>query len=413
MKKITTLWLFSVLFIGILLSVPALAQLHIGQYEDEAPFRTWNIFGIATAAAAGMGETQYATVADSSASLINPARLTGLPKFSFTLHGSITSASFDRYSIVNTGVLITQGNSAMGLYGIDFVGTTVTFKGWGVGFSIGLLENYDRPSQNPDYQYGGELLYLLELEQTGFLRNYNLSIARNIGQRLSLGIGLNYVYGSMEETIVENLYYNGVTISDRKKHDLKGFYLNGGLVAEVAQKLTIAAVFRTPYTKEADSTNEVRYESPRGNTDIRLESSAESLYKQPFVCGIGVDYRPAPRIRLASDVTYFNWSAYSVSYFEEEMKREFTNTVKVSGGVEYMGSLRLFQRDIQIPLRVGVSYDPQPIKIPKTHYIYYTVGLGLYWQRLHLDAGAMFGNENGSGRNLYGRKFAFSLSYYL
>ena len=413
MKKIITQRLTSLVCIGILLSVSAWAQLNIGQYEDEAPFRTWNTFGISTASASGMGETQYALVADSSASLVNPARLTALPGFSFTLHGSFTAASFDKYSIVNTGVLITQGNSAMGIYGIDFAGLTLAYKRWALGITIGLLENYDRPSQNPDYQYEGEVLYLLDFEQTGYLRNYNLSIARKIGSWLSLGAGVNYVSGSMEKSIVENMYYSGVTISDIKNHEFQGFYVNGGIVADVAEKLTIAAVFRTPYTKKADSENKLRYDSSRGNTDIRLEVSAENSYRQPFVLGAGVDYRFSPKLRMASDVTYFNWSSYSVSYFTEEIKREFRNTLKISGGLEYTGSLRLFKQNIRVPLRAGMIYDPQPVKIPRTHYVYYTLGVGIHWQRLHLDAGAMLGSEKGSGGSLYGRKFSFSLSYYL
>ncbi len=413
MKKISSHLLTFFLFVFVLSSIPAKAQLNIGQYEDEAPFRTWNTFGIQSASSVGMGEAQFALVADSSASVINPARLTALPKFSCSLNGSFTLASFDKYAIVNTGVLISEENNSMGLYAVDFAGATFTYKGWAVGISIGLLENYDRPSQNPDYEYEGELLYLLEFVQSGLLKNYNISLAREIGQWFSFGIGVNYVAGSMEKTVKENLYYNGVTISDRKKHNFTGFYVNGGLTADIDEKLTIAAVFRTPYTKKADSESILRYDSPQGNTDIRLETAAKNGYKQPLVLGIGVDYRFSPQLRVASDVSYFNWSSYSVTYFDEAIKREFKDVVKVSGGLEYMGSFRLFQQDFQMPLRAGLSYDPQPVKDPSSHYIYYTFGVGVHLKGLHLDIGTMLGNEKGSGSNLYGRKILITLSYFL
>lgn len=413
MKKIIIHRLATFFCLGILITVPVSAQLDIGQYEDEAPFRTWNTFGISTASASGMGETQFASVADASASFVNPARLTALSQFSIVLQGSFTSASFDKYSIVNTGVLITEGNSAMGLYGIDFIGASFGYKEWAVGFGVGLLENYDRPSQNPDYRAGGQVLYLLEFEQTGTLRNYNISLARKIGEWLSLGLAVNYVTGSIEKRVVENLFYSGVTISDIKTHAIRGFYLNGGLAADLTPKLRVAGVFRTPYTKKAESESDLRYDSPQGNTDIRIEASAENEYSQPLVLGIGVDYRFSPRFRAASDVAYFNWSSYTIDYFSEEIDREFKNTVKVSGGFEYMGDIRLFRQEIQVPLRVGAIYDPQPVPAPDTHYVYFTFGLGMYWKRLHLDAGAMFGSEKGSGRNLYGRKFAVTLSYHI
>jgi long-subunit fatty acid transport protein len=397
----------------VLFSSPSQAQLTIGQYQDEAPLRTWNTFGIPTAPAIGMGETQFALVADASATVINPARMTVLPKFSCSLSGSYTAASLNKYAVVNTGVLISEGNSALGLYALDFAGITFTLNGWAAGISIGLLENYDRPSQSPDYVYAGEVLYLFQFEQTGYLRNINLSLARKFGDWLSIGIGLNSVAGSMEKSVVENMFYSGVTISDRKKHGFTGFYVNGGLTAEVDEKLTIAAVFRTPYTKQADSESRLRYDSPQGGTDIRIEASAKNTYKQPLVLGIGADYRFSPKLRVASDLSYFRWSSYSITYFDENIDRDFADIVKVAAGLEYTESFRLFQQNFEAPLRAGLSYDPQPVKEPNMHYMYYTLGFGLYWKRLKLDAGAMFGSEKGSGRDLYGRKVAVTLSFFL
>jgi long-subunit fatty acid transport protein len=413
MKKLTYHLLIFFFCYLVLPSTPASAQLAIGQYEDEAPLRTWNTFGIPSASAVGIGETQFAIVADSSAAVVNPARLTALSPFSITLSGSYTTSSFDKYAVVNTGVLFTEGNSSTGVYALDFAGVTLNYRGWALGMSIGLFENYERPFQNPDYEEGGEVLYLFEFQQNGLLRNLNISVAREFGGWFSFGIGLNYVFGSMEKEIVENMYYSGVTISDRKSHDYSGIYVNGGLAADISDKLTVAAVLRTPYSKNADSESKLQYDSPPGNTDIRIEAAAKNKYKQPLVLGIGIDYRFSPQLRVASDVSFFNWSSYSINYFDEEIKRDFKNIVKVSGGLEYMGSIRLFQQDFQVPFRAGLSYDPQPVKEPKTHYMYYTLGFGLYWKGLHLDAGAMLGSEKSSGSNLYGRKFSISLSYFL
>jgi long-subunit fatty acid transport protein len=189
--------------------------------------------------------------------------------------------------------------------------------------------------------------------------------------------------------------------------------LNGGLTAEVTQKLTIAAVFRTPFTKDADSKSDLHYDSPQGNTDIRIEAAAANKYKQPLVCGVGLDYRFSPQLRISTDVSFFDWSSYSITYFDETIKRDFKNIIKVGGGLEYTGSIRLFQQNIQVPVRGGISYDPQPIEEPNTHYLYYTLGVGMHWHRLHLDAGAMLGSEKGSGHDLTGRKFSITLSYFL
>lgn len=397
----------------VLFSPPVRAQLTIGQYEDEAPFRTWNTFGIQTAPALGRGGARFAVVSDASATVTNPARLTALSGGSLTVSGFYTAASLFRYSLVNTGVLYTRGNSSMGIYAADFLGFSVTLKDWAIGFSAGLVESYDRPHQNPVYEFQDRILYSIDFDQDGLLRNYNLSLARKFGGRLSVGLGVNYVSGSMEKKIVENYFFNGITISDEKSHDFRGFYINGGVAVEAVKKLALALVFRTPYAKKADSRNLLRYDSPQGMTEITLEAAARSTYKQPLVIGAGMDYRFSEAVGVAFDISYFNWSAYAVDYFEEELDREFRNIIKLGGGIEYLGELRLFKQDFELPLRIGMSYDPQPMKEPSSSYLYYTAGLGIHWKGLHLDAGAMLGSEKGSGHDLFGRKFSITLSYRL
>jgi hypothetical protein len=301
----------------------------------------------------------------------------------------------------------------MGIYAADFLGLSVTLKGWALGLSVGLMESYDRPHQNPVYEYEGQILYSIDFEQDGLLRNYNLSLAKKFGGWMSMGIGANFVSGSMEKRIVEDYTYDGITISDEKSHDFNGFYINGGVVVEAMKKLTLAVVFRTPFTKEADSQSLLRYTSPLGNTDIKVEASARNTYKQPLVVGAGVNYRVSQALGVAVDISYFNWSTYAVEYFEEEPDRDFRNIIKIGGGIEYLTTAHLFQQDFELPLRVGVSFDPQPMKSPSSSYLYYTLGLGIRWKGLRLDAGAMLGAERGSGNDLVGRKFSLSLSFFL
>src|SRR4030042_1490867 len=117
---------------AILLAVPSAspAQLVIGQYEDEAPLRTWNTFGLATASSIGRGETMLALADDCSAALSNPALLAGLPKFTLSLNGSYSRSTLFRYSIVNTGVLVSEGNLGIGLFALDFGGLSYRISDW-------------------------------------------------------------------------------------------------------------------------------------------------------------------------------------------------------------------------------------------------------------------------------------------
>ena len=81
---------YCLLVLAILIALPVAspAQLVIGQYEDEAPLRTWNSFGLALASSLGRGETMFALADDCSAALSNPALLADLPRLTLSFNGS-------------------------------------------------------------------------------------------------------------------------------------------------------------------------------------------------------------------------------------------------------------------------------------------------------------------------------------
>jgi len=167
--------------------------------------------------------------------------------------------------------------------------------------------------------------------------------------------------------------------------------------------------------KKSDSESVFRYYSPDGNTDIQIEASAQSEYKQPLVAGLGLSYTFSPRLRAASDFTFYRWSKYSIIYFgqDDELERNFKDIIKVGAGIEYMTATWLFGRDFNVPFRAGFSYDPQPMVEPNSSYLYFSFGTGLHWRKLFLDAGVLIGEERGSGHSLSAKKVTLSLSFRL
>jgi len=389
-------------------------QMTIGQYEDEAPLRTWNTFGFSTAPSLAMGEARFTLASDCSASLSNPALLTALPKFTLTLNSSVDTASMFKYSMVNTGVLYTNGNSSLGFLAFDFAGASIGIKNWTFALSIVLLENYLRPSVDlSSYTSAGDIARTFIFDQDGSLKNINFSVARKLFGNLSLGIGLNYAYGFLEKNYEDDWVISNFSISDRKYHEFESFYINGGLVLDLTKKLKAAAVFRTAFLKKADSESLNRYYSPSTDTEIRTEASERSEYKQPFVFGLGVSYTFSPKLRAASDITFYDWSEYSIIYFGEEgeQERDFKDIIKIGAGLEYLSSLNIFGQEAEVPFRAGVSYDPQPMKEPDSAYLYFSLGTGIHWKRIFLDIGMLAGGESGSGNSLRAKKVTLSLSF--
>lgn len=390
---------------------PAQSQLILGQYTDEAPFRTWNILGIATASALAMGNTHFASSADCSASLINPALLSKLPKFSFILSSSSNTASFFRYSIVNTGVLFSAKGLPHSFLAFDFAGVSIKIRNWVIAVNKATLENYSRPEAELEQQYRNSPYYSLSFSQKGALGNINIALSRKLHKKLAVGIGFNFLSGSMEKNLEEKWLYPDITIIDRKSHDFKGFYINGGFYLDFSDKATFSLIFRTPYQKKSQSESLLRYQAPAGNTDIRIESSANNSYKLPLVLGIGLHYNLSKSFQLASDFSFFNWSRYEIQYFEEKLKRDFKDIVKASAGVEYSTYPKIFNQNIKISYRAGVGYDPQPIKDLNSYYLYLSLGSGISFKKFFLDAGILIGKEYGSRTDLTARVVAVTVGY--
>ena len=141
------------LIILILLPSPGWTQVKIGQYLDEAPVRTWNNIGVLTAPGVGLGETQFTIGRDSSVALTNPGLLSRLPKFSVSLSGSATRATFLRYSLINTGAVTSTGTIGVGILALDYAGASVRFKRFTIALSLALLEYYYRPGVRVESDY--------------------------------------------------------------------------------------------------------------------------------------------------------------------------------------------------------------------------------------------------------------------
>lgn len=401
-----------ILFVcGMVFHQPLSAQLVLGQYEEEAPFGTWNINGIPTAAGTAMGNSFYTYAHDASSALKNPALLSELSSFAMTMNFSLNTASFYKYGLVNTGVIRFDEANAMGLYAVDFAGLAMRLGSWSAGVSYGNLEYFDRPAIKAEATYQGTTYYTLDYDQSGGLKNLNITLARKIFEGLSAGVGINYIFGNYSRNQTDNWLTDGITITDKKEMDLNGFYINGGLYADISTKLAAGAVVRFPYIRKAESRSFVEYVSTTTNTTITLDNHAKSKFKQPLLAGLGLLYRISSNVSLMSDISWINWEKYSVDYFEEEKARNFKNIIKGGIGAEYRGEISLFKKRFVMPIRFGIDIDPQPMRDPDSAYTNFCFGLGVHKNRFKVDLGASYGKESGSGDKLKAGKIVLTISY--
>lgn len=392
----------------LLLAGPAAAQLVLGQYEDEAPLGTWNLFGAPPAQAVGMGGAQFARASDAASSLANPALLLALPRLTASVSASYAIASLFRFSLVNTGVVRSTGNPTAAVLGIDGGGVALRRGNWAFAVVAAAPESYGRPA----IAVGGAG-YDLAFEQTGYLRLWHAGVARRLPGGWSLGLGVNYAAGRLDRTTVERAAdsLRTVTITDDRHETYRGLAFNGGLMWSAGKGLTAGLVLRTPFTKKGNGRSLLRYEVPEAGTDIRIDAEAANAYRQPWIVGAGLSWKISEAWALAADAAWFGWSRYSVTYFEEPLARVFRDIVRAGAGVEYLAPAPLFGRSALIPFRLGFSYDPQPVTSVRSSYLGVTFGTGLALRTLAVDVSGSFGRERGSGQSLKSGRVVLTVRY--
>lgn len=393
------------------LSRPASSQLILGQYEDEAPLQTWNIFGIPSAASLGRGGTSLTLSEGSAVSLSNPSLLVKLPKFTLSFSGTYRSTLMNKYGVVNTGAFTSPENSAFGLFSGDFAGLSFIFRGWAFSLSVGVLENYGRPDVSWDYEFAGRHYYSFIFNQTGILLNANFSLATNIFDWIAVGLGLNLIQGEFEKHVEENWIQADQSISDDKSFDYYGFFINGGMTVDISENFSIATVVRSSYKKKADSESLYKFLDSRSGTDIQIDGSETSIFHHPLLIGLGMESHILPSLTIAADASFFKWSNYKVNYFGETLRRDFRDVVRLNAGLEYMNAYPLFNTYMDVPLRLGIIFDPQPMKNPKSYYFCYTLGAGIHFRNIHLDLGYISGREYGSGFDLAFHRIILTFNY--
>ncbi len=390
---------------------PASAQLVLGQYEDEAPLRTWNIFGVPSAQSLGLGGAGLARAWDVTAAMTNPALLCGLGRYAATLTASYDRATLFRYALVNTGVLMSRGNLAADSYNLAFGGFSARAGGWTFAAASGILESYGRPPAVVGDSFAG---YALEFRQSGWLRAYTLAVARRVSGRLAAGVAVSLVGGRLRRSMAESVDQppESYTITDERSESARGFFVNGGLTWNITEELAVALAARTPYLKKAEATSSLRYQAPP-SPDIVIEAAAVNEYRQPWIVGAGMSWRLTDALSGVADATWFGWSRYAVTYFDETARRAFRDVVRAAGGLELRLRGNLFGRPAAFPLRIGAAWDPQPMIGPRSSYVCVSAGAGVRTGRLTLDAGGLFGREHGSGNGLEAMTLALTASWSL
>jgi hypothetical protein len=263
-----------------------------------------------------MGGTGVTLYRGGMSGLLNPAMLTAAGGLRLDIAGSLDHQDEDRYqplfdtfdSYVTDMVIASNRHDH---YGAGFAVAGRVLDGANpIVMSLALADRYDfgyafeEEVRDPD---GGstprdQILEDRLYKVKGTLRDLVLGIATDVMPGCSLGVAVNYAFGSRDE-IWNRRYYDTADSSyvRRVQWDPSGVNATAGLRLRVSPRLEIGAAYETPLSAKGDLHSDY-------NDSLATDGSAEVRYPGEYRLGLAVRPRNNPRTTIAAEVAYREWS---------------------------------------------------------------------------------------------------------
>ncbi|MDI6779671.1 MAG: outer membrane protein transport protein [Bacteroidota bacterium] len=309
------------------------------------------------AKAMGMGGAFTAQANDPSAIFFNPAGL-GFQKGMKVMLG--TTLMFPSTTFTEPTPLTTETKMKSQIfYPSNLYGTYAMDESF--VFGLGVYNHYGLGTEWPDMWVGRQLAVKTDLK-TYFI---NPSAAYKINDEFSLGIGLSYVFASVE--LINKIIATPLGITDGKldmEADGTGFNLNAGLLYKPMPELAIGLSYRhsteIKFEGDANFTNmgagAALFPNQKGSTTITLPSNLMA----------GIAYNIMPEFTIEAGFQYVGWNSYDTLKIDFEKNTAALGDIKSIKAWENSFLIRLggeYRLD-QLSLRAGYVYDqtPQPDK---------------------------------------------------
>jgi hypothetical protein len=362
------------------------------------------------ARAAGMGNAFIAVSDDGTAASWNPAGLSQLRKPELSLVHSSSDRRFflEGYRTRDGSAAFTSLATSTSTANLEFASAAVPFSvagkpvtvqvGWRRLYQIASLVQGEmrRVAVSAGPRPESELRF--DAASDGAIDLWSLAGAVRFTSRLSLGWSFDLYRGGWEDrrTTSEDPGVLGTTdfSSFVQSHQVSGNGLTLGLLLAYPS-LKVGVVYHGAFSAGLGDSVSVR-----SSLIDPLEASLgpDARLHFPRSVGLGVAWRPRPLLRLSLDVTYDEWTRFLISGTPLAPERTVSifdglppelsatrDTVAVNAGLERLFGLK----DKYVPLRLGLSYEPQGARDPLVrdgfdHFVV-AAGTGLNTNSVKLD----------------------------
>lgn len=335
------------------------------------------------ARASGQAEAFAAQADDASAIWYNPAGLTQLEGTNVSAGGYVVVPDYHFEGPLGKASNY-QASLLPHVYLESDLGTGVLRFGLGINNVFGLREDYGHQSEVQTLFTKGHL-YTINVEPT---------VAYQINDNLSVGVGLNVYYGSLNLEHKQLLGPPPIPLGYTRLHgDDTAVGASPGLMWKIDDRNTFAAFYHSPFTLDISGKADVT-----GHIPAIGPSSASARINIPQIAGIGYAIRPVPQWKLEADAVWSNWSTL------QQIRIESSNPA-------FNGSTIPFKYHDSWSFRFGTQYDLMrhwsirggyaygtsaapaatfsPI-VPDSNYHLFSAGIGYSTDTWSIDAAYLF-----------------------
>lgn len=378
------------------------------------------------ARALGMGGAFIGVADDATAASWNPAGLIQLETPEVSIVGGYNHRTEDaRYAAFPEA----SGPQEAAAYELNYLSLAFpfTFFSRNMIVSLNYQHLYDF-NKEADFSYSladhtPPPLFLrnnIHYDQEGAFRALSPAFAAQITPDLSLGFTVNLWGHGIYDNCWESTYrsWGGGTFGGdpfnvntliRERYDMKGLRIdpgnpahwynanfNIGLMWNMAPKLTLGAVFKSPFeaimehsfefdsaitfpaSPASDSHNVFRYEET-----VKLD--------MPMSFGMGLAARLSDVLTLGLDVYWTDWSKYALRDGEGNLMNPITGRLQSHSDIAdtiqvRLGGEQLFIKErVVIPVRAGLFYDPEPAEKDPDGFWGISIGSGVAYKAFVYD----------------------------
>ena len=377
------------------------AQTPIGALISEQSRSVFTVEG-AGARAMGLGGAFIAVADDATAVSFNPAGLAQLlePEVSFVARGLQRSVSYQDFETTGRRRDLAVSDATASRTRLDplFISATAPVRVGGrnlvlqlsIQRAIALGEHDNRTLQETPVAAGSGFPARLDqgIDQSGQIDLYSFALAYEVSQRILLGVGYNQWRGrwGVQSFSLRTSPLRETAVGFRQTNELDGDNFNLGLIWRWPT-WSLGLVRRTGF--HGDYAFSTQLASTLPGLDATILPIRTGLH-WPAGTGLGFAYRPGEQWLVTADLTHTLWSTArymssspvlnGLSFFDFDRGDRTPNATTAHLGVEH---LWITGRNAVVPLRAGLSREPQPVvdRLTGEQRVFYRVSLGTGFKR--------------------------------